>query len=192
MITCKQVDESYFPMYDSIPMQVNVTSIYKIERINRGLGGFTLNVVPVTPYLKKFCTGNIISETTWWANSFDISGWAFFMAFDGEHPVGAATVVARTPGVNMLDGRDDISVLWDLRVDDAYKHQGIGQALFDMTVKRSRENGLIQMKIECQNVNVPAVNFYHKQGAVLCPVDEYAYYTEPQFRDEARLIWYLD
>jgi len=92
----------------------------------------------------------------------------------------------------MLSGRDDLAVLWDIRVDDAYKHQGVGQVLFEMSVKWSREQGLTQMKIECQNVNIPAVRFYHKQGAVFSAIDEYAYYNKPEFRHEAQLIWYLD
>lgn len=91
------------------------------------------------------------------------------MAFDGGRPVGAATVVSRTKEIRMLAGRDDLAVLWDIRVDAGYRGQGIGQRLFDMAADWSREQGHIQMKIECQNNNVPAVKFYHKQGA--CPVD---------------------
>jgi len=114
------------------------------------------------------------------------------MAFDGEQPVGVATIVTHTQEINMLSGRDDLAVLWDIRVDDAYKHQGIGQALFDMALKWSREQGIIQMKIECQNNNVPAIKFYHMQGAVLSAINEYAYYNEPEYRHEAQFIWYLD
>lgn len=55
-----------------------------------------------------------------------------------------------------------------------------------------REHNLVQMKIECQNNNVPAAKFYHKQGAILSMVDEYAYYNEPEFRHETQFIWYLD
>lgn len=114
------------------------------------------------------------------------------MAFDGEQPVGGATVVSRTKEINMLSGRDDLAVLWDIRVDDAYKHKGVGQALFDMAVNWSRDQGLVQMKIECQNNNIPAIRFYHKQGAVLSAIDEYAYYNEPEYRHETQLIWFLD
>jgi len=114
------------------------------------------------------------------------------MAFDGERPIGGATLATRTEEINMLAGRDDLAVLWDIRVDGDYKHQGIGQALFDMAVKWAREQWLVQMKIECQNNNIPAVKFYHKQGAVLSAIDEYAYYREPELRHEAQLIWYLD
>ena len=191
MITYKRADAACFPLYDRVPMRLTVCSEYKIEKINRGLGGFVLTETPVKPYVKDFCLGDDESITRW-SERFDVSNWMFFIALDGDHPVGAATVVSRTPGVHMLGGRDDLAVLWDIRVDEAYKHQGVGQRLFDMAADWARSEGLIQMKIECQNNNVPAVNFYHKQGAVLSAVDEYAYYTEEEYRHEAQLIWYLD
>ncbi len=190
MITYKKVDRTYFPQYDQIPMIVHVSTYYRIEKINRGLGGFTLIKTPVDPYIKDFCTGDDESIKRW-EKRWDISNWAFFMAFDGERPVGGATVATRTKGINMLSGRDDLAVLWDIRVDDAYKHQGVGQALFNMAVDWSRAQGLVQMKIECQNNNIPAVRFYHKQGAVLSAIDEYAYYSEPEYCHEVQLIWYL-
>lgn len=191
MITYKQVDKTYFKEYDSIPMRVNVTSYYMVKKLNRGLGGFIIIETPVEPYVKDFCLDEDESITLW-DRKFDISNWAFFMAFDGERPVGAATVVSRTEEVNMLAGRDDLAVLWDIRVDPTYKDQGVGQALFNMTTNWSRQHKLAQMKIECQNNNVPAVRFYHKQGAILSMIDEYAYYNDLAFRDEIRFIWYLD
>jgi ribosomal protein S18 acetylase RimI-like enzyme len=191
MITYKKVDKTYFPKYDSIPMRVNVKSYYKIEKINRGLGGFTLVETPVEkPYIKDFCIGDDETVARW--ERFGLSHWAFFMAFDGERPVGAAAVASRSKTADMLEGRDDLAVLWDIRVDEAYKHQGVGQSLFDMAVNWSREQGLVQMKIECQNNNVPAVKFYHKQGAVLSVINEYAYYNESEYRHETMFIWFLD
>jgi ribosomal protein S18 acetylase RimI-like enzyme len=191
MIVYKQVDKTYFSQYDSIPMRVNVKSYYKIEKIDRGLGGFTFVEAPVDePYIKDFCAGGDESAVRW--ERFGLSTWAFFMAFDGEKPVGAVAVASRSKTANMLAGRDDLAVLWDIRVHDDYKGQGIGQALFDMAVNWSREQGLSQLKIECQNNNIPAVKFYHKQGAVLSAIDEYAYYNEPEYRHETMLIWFLD
>jgi ribosomal protein S18 acetylase RimI-like enzyme len=191
MIICKKVDKTYFPQYDLIPMQIYVSSYYKVDKTNRGLGGFTLVETHVKPYLKDFCTGDDESVRRW-EKHWDISNWAFFMAFDGEHPIGGATVVSRTKEINMLSGRDDLAVLWDIRIKDKYRHQGIGQALFDMATKWSYEQGLVQMKIECQNNNIPACKFYHKQGAVLSAIDEYAYYNKPEYRHETQFIWFLD
>ena len=190
-ITYKKVDRTYFPQYDQIPMTVHVSAYYRIDKDNRDLGGFTLVETPIEPYIKDFCVGDDESITRW-EKRWDISNWAFFMAFDGERPVGGATIVSRTKEINMLSGRDDLAVLWDIRVDDAYKHKGIGQALFDMSVNWSREQGLVQMKIECQNNNIPAIRFYHKQGAILSSIDEYAYYNEPEYRHETQLIWFID
>ena len=107
------------------------------------MGGFNLVETPVEPYIKDFCTGNDESIKRW--ERWDLSNWAFFMAFDNERPVGGVTVASRTENVNMLDSREDLAVLWDIRVDGEYKNKGIGQALFDMAMKWSREQSLVQM-----------------------------------------------
>jgi len=190
MITYNQVDSSCFPLYDQIRLIVHVSAYYHIEKLNRGLGGFTLVETPVEPYIRNFCIGEDESVTNW--KRFNLSNWAFFMAFDERQPIGAATVASRDNEVNMLSGRNDLAVLWDIRVDENYKRQKIGQKLFDMAVGWSRIHGLLQMKIECQNNNIPAVKFYHKQGAVLSAIDEYAYYNEPEYRHETQFIWFLD
>ena len=188
-ITFKEVDKSCFEIYDNIPMKVDVHSEYKIKRVDNGLGGLAFEEVPVEPYIKDF--GKHDCATTY-EERFDISTWRFYMAFDGERAIGAATVAGPTKGMNMLYGREDACVLWDIRVADGYKYQGIGQTLLDMGIAGARECGYQQMIIECQNNNVPACNFYHKQGAVLCKVDMHAYYMEPEVRNEVQFVWYLD
>ena len=189
MITYKQIDKTFFDAYDKIPMLVHVESKFLIEKLDRGLGGFLIKETPVPAYTKDYSIYEVASE---YEQQFDISNWAFFMAFEGDRPIGAATVASRTANVYMLNGRDDLAALWDIRVADAYKRQGVGQKLIDMAVAWARSQGLKQMLIECQNINVPACRFYHKQGAVLGKIDEYAYYNDPDIRDEIMLIWYLD
>lgn len=114
------------------------------------------------------------------------------MAFDGDVPVGAMTVAGQTEGLNMLYGRNDACVLWDIRVADSYKRKGIGQKLLDAGIAGAKEDGYRQMIIECQNNNVPACRFYQKQGAVLSKIDMYAYYLEPEVKDEIQFVWYLE
>lgn len=189
MIYVKKTDRSCFEMYDSVSMNVDVKSEYKVKRIDNGLGGFILEEVPVTPYVKDL---SVYERATEYEKEFDITHWSFYMAFDDEKPVGAATVAARTDKLYMLAGRDDACVLWDIRVADEYKHQGIGQKLFDLAVKNAKADGYRQMIIECQNNNVPACNFYRKQGALLSKVDMYAYYQEEACRNEVQFLWYLD
>ncbi|MDP4183182.1 MAG: GNAT family N-acetyltransferase [Bacillota bacterium] len=189
MISFREIDKSYFKAYDEIPMTVYVKSHYLLEKIDKGLGGIIFKEIPVKEYIKDF---RIYEKASKYEVRFDISNWAFFMAFDNENPIGAVTIVSNTNNLYMLDGRNDISVLWDIRVADGYKQMGIGQKLFDLVVDWSRRKGLKQMKIECQNNNVPACKFYHKQGAVLSKIDEHAYYNDITLREEVQFIWYLD
>jgi ribosomal protein S18 acetylase RimI-like enzyme len=149
LITYREIDETNFHIYDRVPMLVHVKSIYKLEKVDNGLGGILLKEVPVNEYIKDL---GVYEEVTKYAYEFDITNWAFFMAFDDELPVGAVTVASKTKGVNMLDGRDDISVLWDIRVDERYKQQGIGTKLFSMAVEWSKCNCLKQMKIEIKSL----------------------------------------
>ena len=141
------------------------------------------------PYVKDL---SVYERATEYAQTFDISSWRFYMAFDGSVPVAAMTIAGTTDGMHMLYGRKDACVLWDIRVADAYKHKGIGQKLLDMGLIRAREDGYSQMIIECQNNNVPACRFYRKQGAVLSKIDMYAYYLDPDAKKEVQFIWYLD
>jgi hypothetical protein len=46
-----------------------------------------------------------------------------------------------------------------------------------------------QLKVETQNINVPACRFYARQGCVLGVIDRFAYPTLP---DEVQLLWYKD
>ena len=189
MMTFREMDRSCFALYDSVSMNVEVHSEYRVRLLDGGLGGLVLEEVPVTPQVKDLSQ---YERATEYETLFDIATWRFFMAFDGETPVGALTLAGPTEHLYMLNGRTDACVLWDIRVADGYKHRGIGQRLFDMAVAAARETGYRQMIIECQNNNVPACRFYRKQGAVLGKVDRYAYYDDPKLRDETQLIWYLD
>lgn len=189
MITYKEVDKTFFELYDKVDMKVNVSSEYKVQRINNGLGGLLLEEVPVEPYVKDL---GIFERATDYEKEFDITNCRFYMAYDGDIPVGAMTVLGTTEGINMLCGRKDACVLWDIRVSDAYKRKGIGQTLFDMGLQNAKKDGYKQMIIECQNNNVQACRFYQKQGAVLSKIDMYAYYFDPNIRNEVQFIWYLD
>lgn len=189
MIIYKEVDKTYFALYDTVPQNVDVRSEYKVQRVNNGLGGLILEEIPVESYVKDLSK---YERATEYEKRFDITNWRFYMAFDGEIPVGAMTIAGTTKGLHMLYGRTDACVLWDIRVADAYKHQGIGQKLLDMGIAGAKEKGYHQMIIECQNNNVPACRFYQKQGAVLAKIDMYAYYSDPAIRDEVQFVWYLD
>ena len=189
MITIKKVDKSYFELYDKIPMNVDVRSELQLCRIDGGLGGIEFKEVPVTPYVKDLSK---YERATEYEKEFDISTWHFFMAFDDDKPMGALTLAGPTPNLYMLGGMKDACVLWDIRVDYKYKHQGIGQKLFNQAKGVAQEKGYKKMIIECQNNNVTACHFYRKQGAILTKFDTNAYCTEPGLENEVQFIWILE
>ena len=89
----------------------------------------------------------------------------------------------------MLEGRTDLAVLWDLRVSTEIRGQGVGSALFRAAEREAIEKGCTELKVETQNINVPACRFYEAQGCVLRAIDRCAY---PQLPNEVQMLWYKD
>ena len=87
----------------------------------------------------------------------------------------------------MLEGRRDLAVLWDIRVDPQTRGLGVGSALFRAAERWARTRGCRTLKIETQNTNVPACTFYARQGCILKEIKRSAY---PQLPDEIQMLWY--
>jgi ribosomal protein S18 acetylase RimI-like enzyme len=87
----------------------------------------------------------------------------------------------------MLAGRDDVAVLWDIRVSPRERGSGIGSALFRAAGDWASARGCRRFKIETQNVNVPACRFYQKMGCTLGAIDRFTYAGQP---DEVQLLWW--
>ncbi len=95
----------------------------------------------------------------------------------------------------MLDRRDDLAVLWDLRVHPDHQRSGVGSALLDRAVEWSRAEGMTQLKIETQDTNVAACRFYAARGARR----RAAGHRPPRIRQRGRAIasevqlhWWID
>jgi GNAT superfamily N-acetyltransferase len=192
-IKIQQISPGDLPLYASVSIAYQVTSIYRVEAIDDGLGGLALIEERVSPYLKDYdaqTEGNDRPEG--WSRQFDLSNWGFFMAMDEQRAAGGAAVVLNSPEVHMLENRSDLAVLWDIRVQPEYREHGVGQKLFQQAVLWAREQGCTQLKIETQNVNVPACRFYARQGCHLGAILRYGYAANPQVAHEAMLLWYLD
>jgi GNAT superfamily N-acetyltransferase len=140
------------------------------------------------PYIKDY--DQIEGEgPTRWAQRFDLSRWGLIGAYADGSRIGAAVVAFATAGVDLLEGRGDLAVLWDIRVHPSRRREGVGAALFQAAADWAAGRGCTQLKVETQNINVPACRFYERQGCVLGQVDRAAY---PQFPDEIQLMWYKD
>lgn len=175
--------------YSLIPSKFEVKTVLQVELIDRGLGGVLLKQAAVeNPYWKDYdACGDTPLD---WPGTFDVSRWGFFLAKDHETPVGGAAVAFASPGVHLLDGRKDLSVLWDLRVRP--DHRGVGIALFRHAAAWSQERGCLQMKVETENTNLPACRFYQRMGCELGDIRRFGYAAVPEMKHETMLCWYLD
>lgn len=79
MISFKEVDRFFFPLYDEDPMNVNANSIYEIKRINNGLGGIVFEEKEGAPYIKDLSKYEKACD---YDKLFNINRWRFYMAFD--------------------------------------------------------------------------------------------------------------
>lgn len=87
----------------------------------------------------------------------------------------------------MLENREDLAVLWDLRIAPRARRRGLGAKLFGAASDWATTRGCRWLAIETQNINVPACRFYASQGYVLGSIHRFAY---PDLPDEIQLIWY--
>ena len=83
MINVKKTDRSCFEMYDSVSMNVDVRSEYRIKRLDNGLGGMIFEEVPVTPYVKDL---SVYERATEYEKDFYITYWSFYMALMMKRP----------------------------------------------------------------------------------------------------------
>jgi GNAT superfamily N-acetyltransferase len=172
--------------YASIPIAFEVASEFEVRREGERFG---LSEVRVSsPYIKDYdaLPGEQPSE---WAGRFDVSRWGVLAARAEGRRVGGAVIAFDTPGVDMLEGRRDLAVLWDIRVAPEARGKGVGAALFRAAEAWARARGCRQLKVETQNLNVPACRFYARQGCVLTAVDPSAY---PGLPGEIQLLWYKE
>ena len=173
--------------YASIPIAFEADSVLDISTDTPGSFVLTERRIDV-PCIKDYDA--IAGEGPLrWREQFDLSNWALFIARAHERAIGGAAVAFDTPGVDMLEGRSDLAVLWDIRVAPDARGHHIGRRLFQAAEMWAREKGCSQLKVETQNINVAACRFYERQGCSLRVVDRFAYRDLP---DEIQLLWYKD
>ena len=173
--------------YGAVPIAFAVHEVLDVVPDDGGLGG--LRLVPrrlAEPYVKDY-DAIAGEDPVRWVRRFDVARWGVLAALVEGERVGGAVIAFDTPGVDMLEGRRDLAVLWDLRVAPAVRGRGVGQALFAAAARWAADRGCSWLKVETQNVNVPACRFYARQGCTLGAIHRLAYPTLP---DEAQLLWY--
>lgn len=178
---------SYLEEYARVTIAFEVSRILDLSVPDDGLGGFGLLERPVTPTFVKDYDAIPGNRPTDWARRFDLSNWGLLSArLDGEC-VGGAAIALETPGLLMLEGRSDLAVVWDLRVAPHARGRGLGAALFAAAAQWAEGRGCCRLKVETQNINVPACRFYASQGCTLGAIHRFAY---PELPEEVQLLWY--
>jgi ribosomal protein S18 acetylase RimI-like enzyme len=171
--------------YSSIPIAFHVKSYYTSPPIEGKLSKWDIQEVDLEiPYTKDY---DEINDPRRWATRFELSNWVMLSAFEDSKRVGGAVIAWNTPGVNMLEGRSDLAVLWDIRVHPELRGNQIGSLLFTRSMQWATYRGCRELKIETQNINVPACKFYARMGCELRAVYEGIYPTLP---NETAFIWY--
>jgi GNAT superfamily N-acetyltransferase len=171
----------------AIPIALVVDRVLEVTLLDGGLGGMSLTETAVTdPYIKDYDAIDG-ARAQHWPGRFDVTHWMLISARRDGAAIGGAVIASKTPGLHMLAGRDDVAVLWDIRVSPRERGGGIGSALFRAAADWAGARGCRWLKIETQNVNVPACRFYQKMGCTLGAIDRFAYPDQPA---EVQLLWW--
>jgi GNAT superfamily N-acetyltransferase len=120
---------------------------------------------------------------------FDVKNRGLIAAHDGGRRLGGAVVAFNNARVNMLEGRTDLAVLWDIRVRPEARSAGTGALLFRGAEEWARDRGCRRLKVETQNINVPACCPYRQMNCTLGAINRFAY---PDLPDEVQLMWFKD
>ena len=170
--------------YSTIPIRFEVRSIYEVHGDDPATALLIEKPVP-EPWIKDYdaIKGE---EPVRWAQLWDISNWGMLVAQLKKRWIGGCVLAYNTDGVYKLEGRDDITVLWDLRVHPDFRRQGIGKKLLASACEWAKKRNCTELKIETQSINVPACKFYQKQGCRLDNINRNAY---KNFPNEIELMW---
>ncbi len=121
-----------------------------------------------------------------WPRQFDLSRWTILAAFDRTRRVGGAAVIVDDPQIDLLRDCPACALLWDVRVAPDARRHGVGSALLEAAEQRARERGARSLRVETQDVNVPACRFYLTHGFRLERTTPGAYAELP---NEVQLLW---
>ena len=185
-IEIRQEPLSWLGEYGRISIAFTVSSFFNIAIPGCDLDGLLKRERAIEfPYVKDY--DNIPGNSpTDWAAIFDISNWGILSASVNGQIVGGAVIACHTDGLDMLEGRDDQAVLWDIRISPDWRGKGAGSALLAASEEWAKARGCLLLKIETQNINVAACKFYAMHGFNLEKIRPNAY---PDLPDEIQLIW---
>jgi GNAT superfamily N-acetyltransferase len=170
--------------YGTIPGAFLVESQLRVMPHEGGMGGLLLAHEPVSPYIKDYDASSGGPKD--WPERWNMSGWGILAAYDDGRRIGGAVIAHKEPSLVLAGQPEGTAVLWDLRVDWAYRRRGVGRQLFERAESWARDRNCRRLEVETQNTNVNACKFYARQGCELIAINRNAY---PRLSHETQLIW---
>lgn len=170
--------------YARIPISFLVERVLEPDPA-RGPMAFRAAPVP-TPWWKDYDREQGHHPTDW-CRRFDTRTWTLLSAWLGRRRVGGLILVHGRPEIDMLEGREDLALIWDLRVHPDERGTGIGTRLMEEAERVAQARGCTRLKVETQNINVGACRLYEACGFRIAEVDPRAY---PDLPGEVRLLLY--
>lgn len=168
--------------YETVSIAFEVNARLRLDEF-RARGALVFD--PIEPWWKDYDACEEDRPTSL-ARRFDMSNWGILSAFEDDRRLGGAIIARDTPGCDMLEGRDDLAVIFDFRVAPGARGKGLGQSLFQQSINWSKAHGCSELRVETQDNNVAACRFYSAMGCGIHSIEERAY--GPAI-DEAKLIW---
>ncbi|MGD9804156.1 MAG: GNAT family N-acetyltransferase [Hyphomicrobiaceae bacterium] len=175
------------PAHGQISIAFEVRSVLDLTIPESGLGGFILRERHVaSPYIKDYdsVAGNRPCD---WGQWFGMTNWTLLSAWTDGRRAGGLVIAFKTQDLEILERRDDLAVIWDIRVAPDLRGRGIGSALIAAAEAWAKTQAYRQIKVETQNINVAACQFYARRNYTLGAIHRFAY---PLFPHEIQLLWY--
>jgi GNAT superfamily N-acetyltransferase len=116
------------------------------------------------PYMKDYDAADG-ERPTEWPTRFDVSHWGFWAAMQRGRRVGGAAIAFRTPGLSMLEDRQDLAVLWDIRVAPHVRRQGVGSFLLGAVERWAETTCRAAQSRDPEHQSNPNYAFAHDQFA---------------------------
>ena len=188
-IEIRQEELDHLPAHGQVSIAFQVRSVLDLTVVDCGLGGLVLRERELMSLYVKDYDGIDGNRPCEWGQRFDIANWTLLSAWIDGRRAGGVVIAWKTQDLDVLERRQDLAVIWDLRVAPDLRGRGIGCALFAAAEAWAKANACKQLKVETQNVNVAACRFYARRGCTLGAVHRLAY---PLLPEEAQLLWYKD
>jgi ribosomal protein S18 acetylase RimI-like enzyme len=172
--------------YAAVPIGFTVAEVFDDAAVAVLLRGDDARATPLAaPYVKDYDT-HPDDHPLAWQRRFDLTRWTILAAWSGPQRVGGAVIIQDDPQIELLRDCPDCAQLWDIRVAPAWRARGVGSALLRAAQDVAVRRGARAMRVETQQVNVPASRFYARHGFRLERADPHAYHDAP---GETQLLW---